>query len=528
MDFRSDRLKAPDRIGAWITCACLLGLAAPAGAGEVVLEGIVPSPPPACVPATSTFVGTSGNIPDNNTLTRNINVTGLGPAIWDVNVTTMITHPDLDEIDMTLQSPGGTIVVLTKDKMKSPTTLWDDQAGEVNPPGPLGQTPADTTYVPDGALAAFVGENPNGVWTLRVTDDEAAETGQLNGWEIDITTVDAPFASRDNTADTGVLNASIPANLGVASALAAPPRATFVCGVELVTNLDTLSGASGTIGSEGLEVYLTSPAGTEVTISAGHSFRIAQDDGVTTWSDDATQQVVNPPNPSQPSNPNFPMGPLVPEEAMGAFNGEDPTGEWVLTIVNNTASATRILKQWSLAFTTCSCLSSAGICPGAPNAECSQPVKPGKAKLLIQNRDGESRKFKLSLKSLPAIGLADLGQPTSSTDYSVCVYDDAGGDPLLVQEISLPAGNDWREKGKGFKYKTSTGQVKAKLKSGDEGKAKMKVSGKGSFLGNPELPLSESPGVAAQVINTDRACWGTEFSAPAKRNDEDQYKAKGE
>ena len=41
--------------------------------------------------------------------------------------------------------------------------------------------------VPEGAFGAFIGENPNGVWTLVVTDDLAGDTGTLDSWSLDLT-----------------------------------------------------------------------------------------------------------------------------------------------------------------------------------------------------------------------------------------------------------------------------------------------------------------------------------------------------
>ena len=91
---------------------------------------------------------------------------------------------------VTLTSPSGTVVTLTS-KNGGPNanvfngTAWDQQAN------PLGQIPyasnaglvTDQIYVngvtasplaPEEPLGAFTGEDPNGTWTLRVSDDAAA------------------------------------------------------------------------------------------------------------------------------------------------------------------------------------------------------------------------------------------------------------------------------------------------------------------------------------------------------------------
>ena len=37
-----------------------------------------------------------------------------------------------------------------------------------------------TPLVPEEALAAFNGENPNGTWTLTISDDNAGDGGQAS------------------------------------------------------------------------------------------------------------------------------------------------------------------------------------------------------------------------------------------------------------------------------------------------------------------------------------------------------------
>ena len=54
---------------------------------------------------------------------------------------------------------------------------------------------AQPTLVPEQALGRFQGEDPNGTWTLRVSDDHTGFTGTLTGWKLDLTTAScAPLA----------------------------------------------------------------------------------------------------------------------------------------------------------------------------------------------------------------------------------------------------------------------------------------------------------------------------------------------
>jgi cysteine-rich repeat protein len=68
-------------------------------------------------------------------------------------------------------------------------TTFDDQAGT-----PVSDTTLPTSgtafgaVVPEGALSAFMGEDPNGTWTLTVVDDAGGNTGTLNGWTLRLVT----------------------------------------------------------------------------------------------------------------------------------------------------------------------------------------------------------------------------------------------------------------------------------------------------------------------------------------------------
>src|SRR5262249_62166517 len=58
-----------------------------------------------------------------------------------------------------------------------------------------------------------------------------------------------------------------------------------------------------------------------------------------------------------------PVASLVPEEALAAFNGEDPAGTWTLTVGDDTPGGPGVLADWTLNLVTCSCAESF---PGNP------------------------------------------------------------------------------------------------------------------------------------------------------------------
>lgn len=152
----------------------------------------------------------------------------------------------------------------------------------------------------------------------------------------------------------------------------------------------------------------------------------------------------------------------------------------------------------------------------------------GKSMLLLK-AGADDGKDKLIFKWLrgAVTTTAELGNPSSTTDYTLCLY--SGGS---VAALDIAAGESWKTLGsKGFKYKDNTGESDGAqgvlLKSGDAGRAKATVKGKGRNLPDeltPPLELS----VIAQLVNGDNAtCFEAVFEADdVIRNDEKQFKAK--
>ena len=195
----------------------------------LVLAVVAAAPAGAAAPALPTNCGgTTSNVPDAAVVpvptgpavaTSTINVSGAGTNLRDVDVLTNLTHTFAADIDMTVTSPAGTVVTLTTDNGAGNDnvfdgTRWDDRAN------PAGQVPyvtnqglaTDHPYVnltpvpemaPEEPLAAFNGENPNGTWTLTISDDLAGDGGTLNGWSLDLSTVVGALATAEAPATEG-------------------------------------------------------------------------------------------------------------------------------------------------------------------------------------------------------------------------------------------------------------------------------------------------------------------------------------
>jgi hypothetical protein len=165
-------------------------------------------------------------------------------------------------------------------------------------------------------------------------------------------------------------------------------------------------------------------------------------------------------------------------------------------------------------------------CTLGPSA-CRQPLEAGKSKLTLKDKtpdtsDGLSWKWTKG----EITAKADFGDPTSTTDYELCLYENGA----LVKGFRVPAGDFcrtkpcWRDIGKGFTYKdpdrTPNGIMAAKLVEGlIAGKANVKVKGKGGLLGMPDVgALTGILDVQLQPTGGG-PCFGATYSPPFKKND---------
>ena len=204
---------------------------------------------------------------------------GLSTTITDVNVGLKELDDSLPaNLDIEVVSPEGTAVVIMSDVCSGGHVTgidldFDDQAATVLPENPFPAVCTQGSYKPsdiaEGAhpdtwavspsgtsLAAFNGENPNGVWRLHVRDDDASGTGKITGgWTLQITTAAlAPI--------------SLPAFGVVGGGSAAPyPIPLVVSGrTGLTTDVDLhLAGLSHNAPRE-LDLMLIDPAGIAVKV----------------------------------------------------------------------------------------------------------------------------------------------------------------------------------------------------------------------------------------------------------------------
>ena len=114
------------------------------------------------------------------------------------------------------------------------------------------------------------------------------------------------------------------------------------------------------------------------------------------------------------------------------------------------------------------------------------------------------------------VATGDFGDPTATTTYALCVYDQTG----LLMTATAPAGGTcagracWIATSTGAKYANKTlvpdGLKQVSLKAGAAGQAKIAVAGTGANLPVPTLPLA--PPVHVQLRRQDAStCWDATY-----------------
>jgi subtilisin-like proprotein convertase family protein len=137
-------------------------------------------------------------ISDRTTTTSQVVVTGFVDVLSDVNVELMITHTYDADLDVFLVSPYGTRVELFTDVGGSDNDFLDTVLDDQSPFSITeGVAPFITAFRPEGQLADFVGEDPNGIWTLEITDDAARDIGTLVRWGLVLVGQSEPLAVTD-------------------------------------------------------------------------------------------------------------------------------------------------------------------------------------------------------------------------------------------------------------------------------------------------------------------------------------------
>jgi subtilisin-like proprotein convertase family protein len=222
-----------------------------------------------CVgPTTPIFTGTASDSPgtvivDNTTVSTTIEVTD-DVTMTDLNVDMNITHTWVGDLQITLESPAGTSVLIfdggadgcSGDNIND---LYDDESpNALVCMGASGDAFPLADYMPSNALSAFDGESTLGTWTLSVQDTAGGDSGTIDSWSLIYTYEGAPLPAYpiyldengEYTVDPLELIATVDEACGISTSAA--DITDFFCsdvgtGIILVTVF--VSDASGNIAS---------------------------------------------------------------------------------------------------------------------------------------------------------------------------------------------------------------------------------------------------------------------------------------
>jgi hypothetical protein len=174
------------------------------------------------------------------------------------------------------------------------------------------------------------------------------------------------------------------------------------------------------------------------------------------------------------------------------------------------------------------------LCPGVPADTCMGGAAPERAVLSMRDHATNAARDRLRFRSRrgEAVEVADFGDPTVDTDYQLCVYRVGPGGTELIADPLAPAGEGWKAKRNGFRYKqradaNADGLRKIRLRAGPDGKSRIAVKGKGELLALPALPIAEDDALMVQLHNGAGACWEASFDAP-RANTSTLYRSRGQ
>ena len=174
-------------------------------------------------------------------------------------------------------------------------------------------------------------------------------------------------------------------------------------------------------------------------------------------------------------------------------------------------------------------------CPPTPRADCRTPIVPG-ASLVTLKDQSDDRKDALQWKwsKGAATTVTDLGDPTATTRYDLCIYD--GGDALAASAAAPPGGlcggrPCWTATKTGYRYLqkalTPNGLQTVDVRSGPDGKSRILVKARGTLLSLPSLPVTSLP-LRVQLGNDAGRCWSATYGADVRTNQPGSFKARSD
>ncbi len=302
---------------------------------------------PRQIAASAPLAGPLGIAPGQQ-VTSSLTLSGSGHSLWDLDVTTQISNPDHRLLQITLISPQGKQIALwggAPNETQAYATvfagaLWDDHALWPLSLAWLDHDQVVSPTVPEEALGAFVGSDPDGVWTLVIRNLSTSQNASLSGWSLQGTACSHPMRTSVEKIQT-LSASSIPDQGKRISQIQVSDRSGRIVDLDLIIHIHHPR-------NNDLILRLTSPSRQQIVIA----YRDGEEDppylfDETTWDDQATTPVSQIDMDDLPSAAH-----ISPRSALSIFNGQAPEGIWTLEIEDARPGAAGELVSWGLQITT--------------------------------------------------------------------------------------------------------------------------------------------------------------------------------
>ncbi len=270
------------------------------------------------------------------------------------------------------------------------------------------------------------------------------------------------------------------------------------------TSSSTTSSSTSTTGST-----------TTSTVAGGST--------TTTVVPSTTVTVTTGPSTTSPAVSGSTTTTVVPSSTVTVTTGPSTTSTTGTGSSSTTTTVTATTSTTVVNTTSTTLLS----CGSSPASGC-QPAAAQQGRLQL----GKG-KLKWNWTSSATVTGEDLGNPTRSTDYTLCIYDATGRKLSALAPADATCGKRpcWNATGTtGFAYRDRDGMpdglTQMRLRWGGPAHAKMQAKDAGSNLQLPMLALTKP--VKVQLLRSDSSvCWEATFSSSI-RDDPAQFKAKSD
>ncbi len=167
-------------------------------------------------------------------------------------------------------------------------------------------------------------------------------------------------------------------------------------------------------------------------------------------------------------------------------------------------------------------------CDSTPASGCVGTTLPGKSSITLRHNATNPARDSLAWRwtSGAVSGTSVYGNPSASTAYTLCVYDEAGGTPVLAAAERVRAAGTcatracWTARSTGWTYRSRDGApdgVVSLSLAANTTSGRIALRGKGTALGLPATQLVQSPAVRVQLRSSDGVCFEATYGAPASR-----------